>query len=107
MSNENEYLVLCNELKEQYKELENEKKKINEELIFFKKTFATTYGTIRLIDNLASKEPLLDNTLLEMIENLRTFHSDIFEEYILLVKKEEEEEEEVEEEELTIIAEIV
>jgi len=103
MSNENEYLVICNELKEQYKELEKEKIKLNEELIFFKKTFATTYGTIRLIDNLASKEPILNNTLVEMIEYLRSFHSDIFEENILLIKREEEEEEE----EITLIAEIV
>jgi hypothetical protein len=97
MSNENEYLILCNELKEQYKELEKQKIKLNEELIFFKKEFLTTYGFIRLIDNLISKEPVLNNTLTENIEFLRSHQSEIFEEKILCIKKDDEEEDEIEE----------
>tara|TARA_R100000388_G_scaffold54439_1_gene40339 strand:- start:4079 stop:4414 length:336 start_codon:yes stop_codon:yes gene_type:complete len=92
MSNDNEYLELCNDLKKQYEELEKNRKDIIEEVIYFKKEISTIYGVIRVIDELMSKEPILNNSLIDIVENLRTRLSDIFEKKILLLKDDEEEE---------------
>ena len=88
MSNENEYLELCNELKEQYKELEKKKLVLVKDLTYFKKEFLTIYGIIRFIDDLTIKEPILNSSLIELIENLRSRMSDIFENKILNIDDE-------------------
>jgi len=89
MSNDNEYLELCNDLKKQYEELEKNRKEIIDEVIYFKKEISSIYGIIRIIDELMSKEPILNTSLIDIVENLRSRLSDIFEKKILLLKDDE------------------
>lgn len=89
MNNENQYLTMANELKEQYDELVKDRKKIIEDLLFFKKEFITTYGVIRLLDIDLSSEFVLNNSIVQIIENLRSHLSKIFESKILMIEDDE------------------
>ena len=73
-------------LKEEHERFETENKLIKDELKEWKKAFSSVYGTIRLLDMMVSI--VNENIPLEIInhiELLRSFSSDIFEHNILMI----------------------
>lgn len=75
-------------LKEEHEKFETENKLIKEELMQWKKAFSSVYGTIRLLDMMVH---ILDDDipldLINHIELLRSFTSDIFEQNVLMIKE--------------------
>ena len=75
-------------LKEEHEKFETENKLIKEELKEWKKAFSSVYGTIRLLDMMVH---ILDDDipldLINHIELLRSFTSDIFEQNVLMIKE--------------------
>lgn len=92
-NNENEYLTLCNELKEQYNELKEENKELKKELFFIKKELCSIYGISRVIDYISSDIHTIPNSLIELIERQRGVLSMLFEKYIIKYEDEDEKEE--------------
>lgn len=85
---EGEYLELCDQLKEKYEkhQIEMNLMKIkNKQLI---KELITSYGMIRLIDNL-TEETMIEMQIKIMIESLRSHLSNIFDNYSLDSESEE------------------
>jgi len=75
-------------LKEEHERFEEENKLIKEELKEWKKAFSSVYGTIRLLDmmvHILDEDIPLD--LINHIELLRSFTSDIFEQNVLMLKE--------------------
>jgi len=75
-------------LKEEHERFETENKLIKEELKEWKKAFSSVYGTIRLLDmmvHILDEDIPLD--LINHIELLRSFTSDIFEQNVLMLKE--------------------
>lgn len=75
-------------LKDEHEKFETENKLIKEELKEWKKAFASVYGTIRLLDmmvHILDEDIPLD--LINHIELLRSFTSDIFEQNVLMIKE--------------------
>jgi len=75
-------------LKDEHERFEEENKLIKEELKEWKKAFSSVYGTIRLLDMMVK---ILDEDipldLINHIELLRSFTSDIFEQNVLMLKE--------------------
>ena len=74
-------------LKDEHERFETENKLIKEELKEWKKAFSSVYGTIRLLDmmvHILDEDIPLD--LINHIELLRSFTSDIFEQNVLMLK---------------------
>jgi len=74
-------------LKDEHERFEEENKLIKEELKEWKKAFSSVYGTIRLLDmmvHILDEDIPLD--LINHIELLRSFTSDIFEQNVLMIK---------------------
>ena len=74
-------------LKDEHERFEEENRLIKEELKEWKKAFASVYGTIRLLDmmvHILDEDIPLD--LINHIELLRSFTSDIFEQNVLMLK---------------------
>ena len=74
-------------LKDEHERFEEENKLIKEELKEWKKAFSSVYGTIRLLDmmvHILDEDIPLD--LINHIELLRSFTSDIFEQNVLMLK---------------------
>ena len=75
-------------LKDEHERFETENKLIKEELKEWKKAFSSVYGTIRLLDmmvHILDEDIPLD--LINHIELLRSFTSDIFEQNVLMLKE--------------------
>ena len=75
-------------LKEEHEKFETENKLIKSELMEWKKAFCSIYGTIRLLDmmvHILDEDIPLD--LINHIELLRSFTSDIFEQNVLMIKE--------------------
>ena len=75
-------------LKDEHERFEEENKLIKEELKEWKKAFSSVYGTIRLLDmmvHILDEDIPLD--LINHIELLRSFTSDIFEQNVLMLKE--------------------
>ena len=74
-------------LKDEHERFEEENRLIKEELKEWKKAFSSVYGTIRLLDmmvHILDEDIPLD--LINHIELLRSFTSDIFEQNVLMLK---------------------
>ena len=75
-------------LKDEHERFEEENRLIKEELKEWKKAFSSVYGTIRLLDmmvHILDEDIPLD--LINHIELLRSFTSDIFEQNVLMLKE--------------------
>lgn len=74
---EGEYLELVDDLKKKFDEKEKEMDAIKEENNELKKVFISAYGFIRIIDYFADNGDV-DLQIKEMIESLRTYLSNTF-----------------------------
>ena len=74
---EGEYLELVDDLKKRFDEKEKEMEAIKEENNELKKVFISAYGFIRIIDYF-SENGDIDLQVKEMIESLRTYLSNTF-----------------------------
>jgi hypothetical protein len=75
-------------LKEEHEKFENENLILKEELREWKKAFSSVYGTIRILDmmlNILDEDVPLD--IINQVQLLRSFTSDIFDHKILLIKE--------------------
>lgn len=88
--NENQYLELCNQLKEINESRDKEMKKIINESVEIKKKLITCYGLVRLVSNLIHSSEI-DAEPYILLDVLRGMLSEFIEEDILKVKNEEEE----------------
>ena len=77
---EQEYLELVNQLKENFDTKEKEIEKIKEENIELKKNLMSVYGYIRILDFIANRIDL-DVELQNMIDVLRSFLSDVYDDF--------------------------
>jgi len=75
-------------LKDEHEKFENENIILKEELKDFKKAFSSVYGTIRILDMMMS---ILDDDIpldvINQVQLLRSFTSDIFDHKILMIKE--------------------
>ena len=78
--NEGQYLELVNQLKEQFDIKEKEVTKMQDEIAELKKCIISAYGFIRIID-MVSEHAELDYEVKNMIEILRTFLSDSYDNF--------------------------
>lgn len=81
---EKAYLDLANESKEKFDEMNLEKIKLQEEITQLKKELITTYGMVRIIDNLYGEqdEDYREPTIETLIDCLRSYLSDFFDDSI-------------------------
>ena len=77
---EGEYLELVNQLKEQFDIKEKEVTKMQDQIAELKKCIISAYGFIRIID-MVSEHAELDYEVKNMIEILRTFLSDSYDNF--------------------------
>jgi len=93
-NNENEYITLCNEMKEQYNELKEENKNLKKHLFNYQKEICSCFGISRIIDFMISDLHNIPNVLIELVERQRSALSRIVEKDIIKYIDEDEEEEE-------------
>ena len=75
-------------LKEEHEKFENENLILKEDLKDFKKSFCSIYGSIRILDmmmNILDDDIPLD--IINQVQLLRSFTSDIFDHKILMIKE--------------------
>ena len=77
---EGEYLELVNQLKEQFNEKDKEVTKMQEEVAELKKCIISAYVFIRIVD-MVSEHAELDYEVKNMIEILRTYLSDSYDNF--------------------------
>ncbi len=77
---EGEYLELVNQLKDQFNEKDKEVIKMQEEVAELKKCIISAYGFIRIVD-MVSEHTELDYEVKNMIEILRTYLSDSYDNF--------------------------
>ena len=77
---EKAYMDLANESKEKFDEMNKEKIKLQEEITALKKELITTYGMVRIIDNLYGEqdEDYREPTIETLIDCLRSYLSEFF-----------------------------
>jgi len=77
---EKAYLDLANESKEKFDEMNMEKINLQEEITALKKELITTYGMVRIIDNLYGEqdEDYREPTIETLIDCLRSYLSEFF-----------------------------
>ena len=77
---EKAYMDLANESKEKFDETNKEKIKLQEEITALKKELITTYGMVRIIDNLYGEQDEDDRepTIETLIDCLRSYLSEFF-----------------------------
>ena len=77
---EKAYMDLANESKEKFDEMNKEKIKLQEEITALKKELITTYGMVRIIDNLYGEQDEDDRepTIETLIDCLRSYLSEFF-----------------------------
>jgi hypothetical protein len=81
-------LETLDHLKEEHERFESENKQIKSELREWKKAFSSVYGTIRILDmmlNILDEDIPLD--VINQVQLLRSFTSDIFEQNVLMIKE--------------------
>ena len=83
-TNENDYLELCNQLKDLNEKRETREKEIETELINYKKDIMTIYGLIRTISNTLEPENY-DAEVYVLVDVLRGYVSEIIEAHILKI----------------------
>jgi hypothetical protein len=82
---EKAYMDLANESKEKFDEMNMEKNKLQDEIITLKKELITTYGMVRIIDNLYGEqdEDYREPTIETLIDCLRSYLSEFFDNSII------------------------
>ena len=80
---EKAYMDLANESKEKFDEMNLERIKLQEEVTQLKKELITTYGMVRLIDNLYSEHDEREPTIETLIDCLRSYLSEFFDNSII------------------------
>ncbi len=83
-TNENEYLEMCNHLKELNEKRDSREKEMQNELVNYKKDIMTIYGLIRNISNTLEPENY-DAEVYVLVDVLRGYVSDIIETHILKI----------------------
>lgn len=83
-TNENDYLELCNQLKELNETRDSREKEIETELVNYKKDIMTIYGLIRTISNTLEPENY-DAEVYVLVDVLRGYVSEIIENHILKI----------------------
>jgi len=94
IKNDNEYMEFSNQMKEQYEELEAEKKLTEMENYELKKEIVTVYGLIRVLDTCISDLHNIPNFVVELAERTRGGLSSVMDKYIFNIKDESDDEEE-------------
>ena len=94
IKNDNEYMEFSNQMKEQYEELEAEKKLTEMENYELKKEIVTVYGLIRVLDTCISDLHNIPNFVAELAERTRGGLSSVMDKYIFNIKDESDDEEE-------------
>jgi len=94
IKNDNEYLEFSNQMKEQFNELEAEKKLTEMENYELKKEIVTVYGLIRVLDTCISDLHNIPNFVVELAERTRGGLSSVMDKYIFNIKEDESDEEE-------------
>ena len=94
IKNDNEYLEFSNQMKEQFNELEAEKKLTEMENYELKKEIVTVYGLIRVLDTCISDLHNIPNFVVELAERTRGGLSSVMDKYIFNIKDESDDEEE-------------
>ena len=90
IKNDNEYMEFSNQMKEQYEELEAEKKLTEMENYELKKEIVTVYGLIRVLDTCIN----IPNFVAELAERTRGGLSSVMDKYIFNIKEDESDDEE-------------
>jgi|TARA_R110000796_G_scaffold26795_4_gene74078 hypothetical protein len=80
---EKAYMDLANESKEKFDEMNMEKIKLQEEVNQLKKELITTYGMVRIIDNLYCEQDEREPTIETLIDCLRSYLSEFFDNSII------------------------
>ena len=83
-TNENDYLELCDHLKELNEKRDSREKEIETELVNYKKDIMTIYGLIRTISNTLEPENY-DAEVYVLVDVLRGYVSEIIEAHILKI----------------------
>jgi len=94
IKNDNEYLEFSNQMKEQFNELEAEKKLTEMENYELKKEIVTVYGLIRVLDTCISDLHNIPNFVVELAERTRGGLSSVMDKYIFNIKEDESDDEE-------------
>jgi len=94
IKNDNEYLEFSNQMKDQFNELEAEKKLTEMENYELKKEIVTVYGLIRVLDTCISDLHNIPNFVVELAERTRGGLSSVMDKYIFNIKDESDDEEE-------------
>ena len=94
IKNDNEYLEFSNQMKDQFNELEAEKKLTEMENYELKKEIVTIYGLIRVLDTCISDLHNIPNFVAELTERTRGGLSSVMDKYIFNIKDESDDEEE-------------
>jgi len=94
IKNDNEYLEFSNQMKDQFNELEAEKKLTEMENYELKKEIVTVYGLIRVLDTCISDLHNIPNFVVELAERTRGGLSSVMDKYIFNIKEDESDEEE-------------
>jgi len=94
IKNDNEYLEFSNQMKDQFNELEAEKKLTEMENYELKKEIVTVYGLIRVLDTCISDLHNIPNFVVELAERTRGGLSSVMDKYIFNIKEDESDDEE-------------
>ena len=94
IKNDNEYMEYSNMMKEQYEELQAEKKLTEMENYELKKELMTIYGLIRVLDTCISDLHNIPNFIVELAERTRGGLSSVMDKYIFNIEDESDDEEE-------------
>lgn len=73
--NENDYLEMTNHLKQLYDEIEMKNNMLELQKLDLKKVLITSYGLIRMIDNICDNIDGIPNDLITLIEVVRSYLS--------------------------------
>ncbi len=82
---ENDYLELCDQLKDKFDDLQEKEQKFKSFKIEYMKVFCTIYGLVRMLDDMASQDDEINPQTILLIELLRGFCSDFFDESVNVI----------------------
>tara|TARA_R110000796_G_scaffold252443_1_gene386820 strand:- start:15743 stop:16000 length:258 start_codon:yes stop_codon:yes gene_type:complete len=80
---EQEYLELAEHSKQKFEELENQKKELQYEIEQLKKELISTYGIVRVLDNLYANEEEKEPSIEMLIDILRSHLSTLIDIHII------------------------